>query len=229
MPFITLNGGLTLKVPTRGTEDWDPEFLNDFATPISNHTHTGSGDGNQLGSGSLVDNAVSDLKMRLRNNEYFRGRNFTGSADINILKVKADDTIEYPTAGQHLAAETFDAAVTMNANSKMKEISSLDVISLTNNQASFADVPGITLDTANDKGMVIEYTLERLGTANLTEKGLLEITYKDSTFNIVREFSRDDAGISFQFTAGGQLQYTLSDNAGSTSEKLHITLLRLGD
>ena len=223
MPFITLTGGLTLKVPTRGTEDWDTEFLDNFATPLSNHTHTGSGDGNQLGSGSLVDNAVSDLKMRLRNNQYFRARDVLGTGDINVLKVKTDDTIEFPVIAEFLENITFQKkAIVDDIQNKTK-------FTMTNNQSSAADITGFIFDTTNDKGMKIEYSIERLGTADLQETGEIEVSFDGTNFQQARSFSGVEAGITFSLTAGGQLQYISTDNAGSTSEKLHLIIKRLGE
>lgn len=229
MPFITLTGGLTLKVPTRGTEDWDTEFLDNFATPLSNHTHTGSGDGNQLGSGSLVDNAVSDLKMRLRNNQYFRARDVLGTGDINVLKVKTDDTLEFPVIAEFLSNITMQTTLTVKDKILSDELANDTVFTMTNNQSSAADVTGFIFDTTNDKGWKVEYSIERLGTADLQETGDIEVSFDGTNFQQARSFSRDESGITFSFTAGGQLQYTSTDNAGSTSEKLHLIIKRLGE
>lgn len=61
---------------------------------IAQHDHTGSGNGSQLGTGSLQADAVTGAKLRLDNDEYLRGRNNADSANINILKVNTSDLIE---------------------------------------------------------------------------------------------------------------------------------------
>ena len=45
----------------------------------------------------IADNAVDGAKLRLLNNQVFRARNAAGTADINILKVATDDTLEFQT------------------------------------------------------------------------------------------------------------------------------------
>lgn len=61
---------------------------------MAQHDHTGSGNGSQLGTGSLQADAVTGAKLRLDNDEYLRGRNNADSANINILKVNTSDLIE---------------------------------------------------------------------------------------------------------------------------------------
>lgn len=94
MPFTTLSG-LQIKVPTRLTKNWDAVMLADTFSKIASHQHTGSGDGNQMVTNSYSDNSVTGAKIRLDNAEYLRARNSANSADINILRVKPDDTIEF--------------------------------------------------------------------------------------------------------------------------------------
>lgn len=55
MAFTTLNLGLTLTIPTPGTRNWGQTLLQTTWTKISQHAHTGSGDGNQLGGASFAD------------------------------------------------------------------------------------------------------------------------------------------------------------------------------
>lgn len=97
MPYTTLNSGVRLKVPTRGTRSWAQTFLDEFATSISAHDHTGSPNGLPIGTNALSANAVNDTKIRLRNDQYLRGRNAAGSGDVDIIKVNASDEIEFPS------------------------------------------------------------------------------------------------------------------------------------
>lgn len=48
----------------------------------------------QLKTKYIEDNAVNDLKMRLRNNLALRGRNAADTADVEILKVTSSDIIQ---------------------------------------------------------------------------------------------------------------------------------------
>ena len=63
MPFTTLNLGLTLTIPTSGTLNWGPTLQSTTWTKISNHNHTGSGDGNQMVTGSYSDHSVTLVKL----------------------------------------------------------------------------------------------------------------------------------------------------------------------
>jgi hypothetical protein len=210
MPFITLTGGLTLKVPTRGTTDWDTEFLNNFATPISNHQHTGSGDGAPLGGGSLQDDSLDDRKVRLRTDKYLRSRNNAGDGDIDIIKSNSDDELELA-----------DEVIVPGLKSKIN-------FGFLNNQATPANVTGVLADPASDIQLVMEYGIKREGTADLMEGGVLKAVYNGTDFDLIQRYSGQDSGVTFTMTAGGQLQYTSSDNAGSTDETMHFTTVRIG-
>lgn len=93
MPFTTLTG-LTIKVPTRGTRNWDAVVLTDTWTPIANHRHEGSGDGNQIRTAGIEANAITGAKIRLANDEYLRARNAANNADLNLWKANASDVLE---------------------------------------------------------------------------------------------------------------------------------------
>lgn len=211
MPFITISNGLTLKVPTRGTTDWDQEFLDNFATPISNHQHTGSGDGAQLGGGSIQDDSLDDRKIRLRNDQYFRSRNAAGAADVNLLKLNADDELE------------------IDLPALIPGLRNKTIFAFTNNQAAASDVTGVSIDSAAESAMEVRYAIKREGTADLFEKGKLEVIFNGTDFDLIQECMGDDSGVSFSITAGGQLQYTSSDNAGSSSELMYIITDKMGD
>lgn len=88
---ITL--GLDLTIPTAGTRNWATLIKNGAWIPLSQHGHTGSGDGNPIGSTGIAPNAITGAKIRLANDEWLRARNAANSGDINILKVDADDNV----------------------------------------------------------------------------------------------------------------------------------------
>lgn len=48
----------------------------------------------------IAANAVTDAKIRLRNNQPLRARNAADSADIDVLKVNASDAIEFASVPQ---------------------------------------------------------------------------------------------------------------------------------
>jgi hypothetical protein len=59
MAYETLALGITLTLPTSGTKNWATTLKNTTWTKISQHSHTGSGDGNKLGTNSLQSNIVN--------------------------------------------------------------------------------------------------------------------------------------------------------------------------
>lgn len=64
MAFQTLALGLTLTIPTVGTRNWGQTLYNTTWTKISQHGHTGSGDGNQIGTNGIANYSVSKDKMK---------------------------------------------------------------------------------------------------------------------------------------------------------------------
>lgn len=50
-----------------------------------------------ISTAKIAADAVDDTKIRARNNQFIRGRNQAGSADINIIKVRTDDALELGT------------------------------------------------------------------------------------------------------------------------------------
>lgn len=64
MAYTTLALGLTLTLPTDGTRNWGSTMRNTTWTKISQHAHTGSGDGNQIGTNGFADFSVSRNKLK---------------------------------------------------------------------------------------------------------------------------------------------------------------------
>lgn len=94
MPFTTIAKGLTIKVPTRKTKNWDSTLLTELFDVISSHTHQGSGTGNQIANAGIAANSVDDGKIRLRNNQWLRGRNAADTGDINLIRANGSDAVE---------------------------------------------------------------------------------------------------------------------------------------
>lgn len=63
MAFTTLSLGLTLTIPTSGTRNWGQTLLNTTWTKISQHNHTGGGDGNQMITSSYSDYSITAAKL----------------------------------------------------------------------------------------------------------------------------------------------------------------------
>lgn len=63
MGYSTLSLGLTLTIPTNGTTNWGTTLFNTTWTKISQHSHTGGGDGNKISTAALVDAVITSAKL----------------------------------------------------------------------------------------------------------------------------------------------------------------------
>lgn len=63
MPYVTISSGLTLTVPTNGTRNWGSTMRSTTWQKISEHQHTGSGDGAKMVTDSLTDYCVTISKI----------------------------------------------------------------------------------------------------------------------------------------------------------------------
>lgn len=95
MAQIGNNGNeLTLIIPDEGKEPWY-SIIYQLYTTISAHDHSGEGRGTRIGTNGISDEAINDLKILLRNNEWLRSAGVTaGDAAINILKINGDGDLE---------------------------------------------------------------------------------------------------------------------------------------
>lgn len=206
MPYITLTGGLTIKVPTKGTTNWADTVLSENFQKISEHDHTGGGKGLQLTAASLQNNSFDGAKIRLNNDQYLRARNAANTNDINILKVDPNDEL------------------------RLKSFKSIQSFAMTNNQSSPANITGLIIEPGtpdNSFAARIKYFMRRAGTANLYEEGDLHIFFNGTSFDLCLERS-GSAGLVLSVTNAGQLQYTTTNNAGSTGEDFYYHYLALG-
>lgn len=94
MPFTTITKGLTIKVPTRSTKNWDSTLFTELFEKISEHNHQGSGTGNQISTDGLAANAADDRKVRLRNGQWLRARNAADTGDIQLIRANTSDGVE---------------------------------------------------------------------------------------------------------------------------------------
>lgn len=76
MGYQQITLGLTLTVPTSGTRNWGSQILVGAWNKISQHDHSGSGNGNQINTSGLADGSVTTPKI----------------ADANVTTVKILDS-----------------------------------------------------------------------------------------------------------------------------------------
>lgn len=112
MPLQTISLGLTLSVPTEGSQGTYSDFIT-FVNAISSHDHTGGGDGVQITTDAIANGAVTAAKIDFANDQYLTADNFAGSGSIDIIKVNTSDKIAF---GATVAAITVDAITFNNAS-----------------------------------------------------------------------------------------------------------------
>lgn len=201
MPYITYSSGLTIKSPTRGTRNYEQTMRTDTYQKISEHDHSGGGRGAQLGGGAIANDGLNDLKIKLRNNQYLRARNFADNADINILKVNAADNIQ------------------LGAN-----IHSAITLSLSNNASTTL---GLTLDPLTVIGATLYYSVKRVGASTITEAGQIAFKFDGSSWETFPE-RLGNAGITFAINSSGVLSYTTTDLASHVSSNMYILAVTTG-
>lgn len=89
----TLSSGLTLTIPQEGEANWTSTVRNSCFVKISEHDHTGSGKGVQIGTNAIAANAVTTAKIL--------DANVTTAkiADANVTEAKlADDAASRSTS-----------------------------------------------------------------------------------------------------------------------------------
>ncbi len=96
---------------------------------------------------------------------------------------------------------------------------------LANNQTSFANVSGLQFNTAEVQSVEINYLVIRTydsGTSVVTESGKILGNYDGSTFSIATQHI-GDAGITFDITNTGQVQYKSTDLTNHVSSVIRFT------
>lgn len=206
---ITLSSGLTLIIPSKGETNWENSIRTSCFQKISEHDHTGGGKGLQIGSNAFANDAVTDAKVRLRNNQFLRARNAANSSDISILKINASDVIEFA-----------------NVDALISNLKANKSFSFTNNQGVAANVTGLLLDSSSERSAVIHYEVFRDGTVDLYECGTIKANYNGSSWDHTHE-RIGDSGVELSITSVGQVQYTSTNNSGSSAETLTYQLLKV--
>lgn len=63
MGYQTISLGLTLVIPTSGTRNWGNQLTSGTWNKISQHDHSGGGNGNALGTTAILDDAITSAKI----------------------------------------------------------------------------------------------------------------------------------------------------------------------
>lgn len=93
MAYNTLALGLTLTIPANGTKNWGTTLYNTTWTKISNHSHTGGGDGNKISTAALLNNCVTSAKLAHR----LTIQNLALTVGTELVPVGTTQTIDFDT------------------------------------------------------------------------------------------------------------------------------------
>jgi hypothetical protein len=98
------------------------------------------------------------------------------------------------------------------------EIETRGVVALNNNQSSATNITELLFNGAVVRSVAIEFSIDRATSANeKASSGLITLTYNSrlSNWSILIESDNSNAGIVFDCTTGGQIQYTSDNLTGS--------------
>lgn len=92
----------------------------------------------------------------------------------------------------------------------------LTTSAISNNQTAFQSVQGLLFDTGTVKTFTAPYFVVRTvdGTTEV-ESGSLHGTYNGATWTLLQNDLQQDAGMAFDITAAGQVQYKSDDLSGT--------------
>lgn len=211
MPFITLSSGLTIKVPTVNTTNWAATMLSDTFQKISEHDHTGSGRGTQIGAAALAADAVTSAKILLDNDSYLRSRNNADTADINVVKVDTSNNI--------IISNDSDITIVPGVSTTIAKATTITSGNLTLSSgdvsASGAGSFGGNVSTSSGNISTSSGTMSCTGNISTTGGDIVADDFK--------------ANQSFTFTDGGSNEtitgLLLDDESGA---KVHYNIIRQG-
>lgn len=206
-----INNGIELTIPSPGETNWATLMRTCFQT-LSGHGHTGDGDGAQITANAIASDALTDAKIRLRNNQWLRARNAADSADVNILRVNSSNNLELNLTidGASLSDDSItDAKVRLRNNQYLRA----------RNAAGSADVNIVKINASN----ALEFALGIDG-ASLTAGSVATSKIANISTDVL--LGRDTAGSGAiqEITMGTGLEFSgasairISDSGVSTAK-----------
>lgn len=164
----------------------------------------------------IADNAVDGSKIRLLNNETLRSRNAAGSGDIDILKVLADNTLEFITQPRAASALPVPSSakdyITVEYIENVilgKQDAKDSVIALADSDQLLTGTAPLIID-AIDFGLTTSTPVKRLaltGQTDASENGIYDYTADGTDYTLVRSSDMDSSvevtnGLYFNVTSG---------------------------
>lgn len=210
--FITLGDTdeLQIRVPIDGQTGWGPQLIEEFVRRLVEHDHSGvDGRGVAITGAGLAIDSVDGARLRLLNNQFLRARNAADSGDVNIVKINADNEIEFgaPFASVLIAEATIDAlsSNTADIDNLLKQVTTAS------NPLEVAPNNAVTTTSvivcSSTQVATLSYKIERGG---LYQSGSLECI--GSTNVLSEEFTGPDLGVTFTLSTTNELIITTTDN-----------------
>lgn len=92
IPGLT-TADIQVQLPAQGDTDWAINLRDLAFKLLAQHDHTGSGNGRNIGTNAIADNAVTSAKILLTNDTSLNSLN-SSAVEVPVLKLAADDKIE---------------------------------------------------------------------------------------------------------------------------------------
>jgi len=125
--------------------------------------------------------------------------------------------------GEELTAYLVEIANVLNTTQGPLDVTTTD-FTFVNNQATPANVTGLSFATSNVAQATITYVITRDNGTKITEAGEMYAFQGDSGWELSRGNAQSDStlfdgdcGIEFSITSAGQVQYTSQDYSGQIS------------
>jgi hypothetical protein len=136
-----------------------------------------------------------------------------------------NESFEYPVQGDGNWGEEATAWAEAVTDALAESVGPNDILptsaTLANNQATPADIPGLSFNTADVLSAIVTFIVEREATSTEVESGEFEINFDGTDWKSVQT-GIGDTGVILSITAAGQVQYTSTDLTGHISSSIRF-------
>lgn len=211
MPFTTLSSGLTLQIPTPGTKNWAATLQAQTWQKISEHDHTGSGKGKQIGTTAIANLAVTAGKI----------------ADANVTLAKLANIATDRLIGRDTAGSGVPEEISVTAGLAFTGAGSIGIDTSGVTTARIADgnvtAAKLDADAASRSTLLLDLaTSISNGTVAITELDVFRVAPKGLKITQLSVAIRKNGGSSVSVT-GGTATFTLYKNGVSTGERVILS------
>jgi hypothetical protein len=144
----------------------------------------------------------------------------TYSADTNDITMGSSNTLKRTLeidSDQAVKMISLQKTSLIRVNPCSGDIYSQLTTSISNNQASAANVTNLVFNPSNTRSFVAYVTVEVVATTSYYSLYTLQGVYNGTTWYFTSSYIGDNPSITFTITSGGQVQYTTPNYSGFTS------------